>query len=129
MATPTEMVREFVKVFVAAWPMADAAGLSAFFSEDASYRNGPLEPVRGRSAIVASLAQMMTIGGEVDVDMVHLVADGPIVMTERVDYWRSGGASASLLVAGVFEVRDEVIVAWRDYFDGDEFLSQLPGTG
>jgi limonene-1,2-epoxide hydrolase len=128
MGAPTETVHEFMAAFKAVWPTADATVLSRFFSEDATYRNGPLEAVRGRSAVVGSLTRMMTIGGEVDVDIVSMVADGPIVMTERIDYWRSDESAASLRVAGVFEVRNGVITAWRDYFDGDEFTSQLPGV-
>ncbi|MHB8437843.1 MAG: limonene-1,2-epoxide hydrolase family protein [Acidimicrobiales bacterium] len=70
---------------------------------------------------------MMRLGGEVDVEMVHLLADGPIVMTERVDYWTSGDVTASLRVAGVFEVHDSLITNWRDYFDANEFAAHLPG--
>ena len=44
------------------------------------------------------------------------------------DDWSSEGRSASLRIAGVFEVRDGVITAWRDYFDGQEFASQLSAS-
>jgi limonene-1,2-epoxide hydrolase len=71
---------------------------------------------------------MMVMGGEVDVQVIHLLSNGPTVMTERVDYWTSGDVTASLHVAGVFEVREGVITDWRDYFDPNEFASQLPGT-
>jgi limonene-1,2-epoxide hydrolase len=122
---PAETVRAFMAAFIRAWPSADGSGLSHYFSQDAIYVNGPLAPVRGRTAVVASLTQMMALGGEVGGDIVHLVADGPLVMSERVDSWRSDDASASLRVAGVFEVHEGVITAWRDYFDGDEFAAQL----
>lgn len=126
---PIEVVRRFSVAFIAAWPSGDASGLARFFSEDATYHNGPLEPAHGRDAIIAALAQMMTMGGEVDVDIPHLLVEGPVVMTERVDYWRSGAATASLRVAGVFEVHEGVITAWRDYFDGNEFAAQLAANG
>jgi limonene-1,2-epoxide hydrolase len=126
---PPETVSGFIDAFIAAWPDAEATVLSRFFSEDASYHNGPLEPVRGRSAVLETVGQMMTLGGVVDVEIVHLLADGPIVMTERVDHWRSGQTSASLRVAGVFEIHDGVIASWRDYFDLDEFSSQRPDAG
>lgn len=120
-----EVVLDFQATFTAVWPMRDATALGRFFSEDAEYRNGPLEPVRGRDAIIANLDSMMAIGGEVYADIIHLVADGPIVMTERVDYVTLGGKSAGLRIAGVFEVHDGVITAWRDYFDSTEFGTQL----
>ena len=120
-----EVVRDFMAGFMAAWPTGDAATLSRFFSEDAEYRNGPLEPVHGREAIVADLARMMSLGGEVDADLRHLLSDGVVVMTERVDYVRLGGRTAGLRIAGVFEVHEGVITGWRDYFDPKEFGEQL----
>ncbi len=119
------VVRDFMATFTEAWPMRDATTLRRFFSEGCEYRNGPTEPVTGREAIIANLAAMMALGGEVDADIIHMVAHGPIVMTERVDYVKLGGKTAGLQIAGVFEVHDGVITAWRDYFDSTEFGSQL----
>jgi len=120
-----ELVRDFMAAFMAAWPTGDAVTLSRFFSEDAEYRNGPLAPVHGREAIVADLAQMMSLGGDVDVDIRHLLSDGAVVMTERVDYVRLSGRTASLRIAGIFEVHGGVITGWRDYFDPKEFGAQV----
>jgi limonene-1,2-epoxide hydrolase len=96
-----DVVRDFMAAFSAAWPTGDAATLSRFFSEDAQYCNGPREPVNGREAIVADLARMMSLGGEVDADVRHLLSDGAVVMTERVDYVRLGARTAALRIAGV----------------------------
>jgi limonene-1,2-epoxide hydrolase len=120
-----KVVRDFMAAFVDAWPTGDAVTLGRFFSEDAEYCNGPLEPVHGREAIVADLAGMMIIGGEVEADILHLLSDDAVVMTERVDYVTLGGRTAGLKVAGVFEVHDGVITGWRDYFDPKEFGAQL----
>jgi limonene-1,2-epoxide hydrolase len=120
-----EVVREFMAAFTAAWPTGDASTLSWLFSEGAEYRNGPFEPIHGREAIVAELARMMSLGGEVDADIRHLLSDDTIVMTERVDYVRLGAKTAALRIAGVFEIHDGVITGWRDYFDPKEFAAQL----
>jgi limonene-1,2-epoxide hydrolase len=120
-----EVVRDFMAALMAAWPTGEAATLSRFFSVDAEYCNGPLDPVHGREAIVANLARMMSLGGEVDADIRHLLSDGATVMTERVDYVRLGGKTAGLRIAGVFEVQDGVITGWRDYFDSKEFEAPL----
>ena len=120
-----EVVRDFMAAFMTAWPTGDAATLSRFFSEEAEYCNGSLDPIHGREAIVADLARMMSLGGEVDADIRHLLSDGAVVMTERVDYVRLGGKTAGLRIAGVFEVHDGVITGWRDYFDPNEFGAQL----
>jgi limonene-1,2-epoxide hydrolase len=119
-----EVVRDFMAAFVEAWRTGDAATLSSFFSEDAEYCDGPLAPVHGRKAIVADLARMMSLAGEVDADIRHLLSDSEVVMTERVDYLRLGGEPAGLRIAGVFEVHDGVITGWRDYFDRKEFGAQ-----
>ncbi len=123
-----EVLRDFMATFVEAWPTGDAVTLGRFFSEDAEYCNGPLAPVRGREAIVAELNGMMILGGEVEADIRHLLSDGAVVMTERVDYVRLGAKTAGLRVAGVFEVHDGVITGWRDYFDPKEFGASYPST-
>ena len=73
MPTPKQIVQDFIAVFVKAWPSADPTPVASFFDEDAVYHNIPLEPVTGRSAIMATFAQFMSMGGQVDVDVIHVV--------------------------------------------------------
>ncbi|HEY1653072.1 MAG TPA: limonene-1,2-epoxide hydrolase family protein [Acidimicrobiales bacterium] len=124
MRAPLETINAFVDAFAAAWPTADAGSLGDFFTEDSVYRNGPLAPVAGRAAIVETLEAMMSMGGRVSVEMVHVVADGNLVMTERVDFIVVDGRSAALPAFGVFELVGEQIAAWRDYFDLAQFDAQ-----
>ncbi len=126
MPTTAELVRDFIDTFISCWPRGDVTRLGSFFSEDAVYHNGPLEPVRGRPAIEATFAEFMTMGGHVGVDIVHMLADGPIVMTERVDHFIGDELTISLPMMGVMEVHDGVITAWRDYFDLSQFTAQMP---
>ena len=128
MSTPTELVQEFVAAFIAAWPEGDATKLDCFFSEDAVYHNGPMEPIEGRVAIQAALADFMGLGGHVGVDIAHIVADGPIVMTERVDHLIWAERTVSLPLMGIFEIHNGVITAWRDYFDLNQFTSRMADT-
>lgn len=129
MARPTDVVRQFVDAFVAAWPVGDAASVAALFADDASYRNGPLEPVHGRAAIEATFAEFMALGGDVSVELLNVLADDEIVMTERVDHFAVGERTFSLPVMGIFEVAGGKITAWRDYFDLGKFSSQFDATG
>ena len=46
-----------------------------------------------------------------------VVADGDVVLTERVDTFQMGDKTVALEVMGTFELRDGKIAAWRDYFD------------
>jgi limonene-1,2-epoxide hydrolase len=61
----------------------------------------------------------------VGVDLVHVVAEGAIVMTERVDHVIRTERTISLPVMGTFVVSDGAITAWRDYFDLNQFSSQM----
>ncbi len=56
-------------------------------------------------------------GESLEFEVRHLASRGPVVFTERIDRLRIGGKSIALPVAGVFEIRDGKIAAWRDYFD------------
>src|SRR5260370_18390267 len=103
MPTPAKTVQEFMTAFIAAWADRDAAKLASFFSEDAVYHNIPMEPIKGRGAILATLAEFMGMGGQVGIDIAHMVADGPTVMTERVDHFIGTEKTISLPLMGIFE--------------------------
>jgi limonene-1,2-epoxide hydrolase len=57
--------------------------------------------------------------------VINIAADGPVVMTERVDVFRLPDKSFELPVMGTFEVSDGKINAWRDYFDMNQFTSRM----
>ena len=126
MPTSAEIVQDFIATFIEVWPGGDVSRLGSFFSEDAVYHNMPMEPVRGRAAIESNFEEFMSMGGQVGVDVAHVVTDGPIVMTERVDHFIGDELTISLPIMGVIEVHDGVITAWRDYFDLSQFTSQIP---
>ena len=126
MESPIEVVRRFC----AAW--ADdlaAADLAAFFTDDAVYHNIPFAPVTGRKAIAENIATFIRPGppgiGHIEFRIVNIAADGPVVMTERVDVFTLPDKSFELPVMGTFEVRDGKISAWRDYFDTNQFTSRM----
>ncbi|MEZ0115716.1 limonene-1,2-epoxide hydrolase [Catenulispora sp. EB89] len=126
MESPIELVRRFC----AAWSdNAGAAELAAFFTDDATYHNIPLEPVHGREAIAETIATFIRPGTpgieRIDFRVINIAANGPIVMTERVDVFTLPGKSFELPVMGTFEVTDGKIDAWRDYFDINQFTSRM----
>jgi limonene-1,2-epoxide hydrolase len=113
-ANPEEAV---VLEFCAACARRDIDELMAFFTPDAVYHNIPFEPAVGTDAIRAVLDMFIPGSPEVTFEMVNVASNGPVVFTERVDHLSFNGVSVALPVAGVFEVRDSKIAAWRDYFD------------
>jgi limonene-1,2-epoxide hydrolase len=124
----SETNAEIVRGFCAAWAKGDYDALLDWFTDDAVYHNIPVDPVVGRDAIRA-MVQMFTTGVDrIEFRVRHLVADGDVVLTERLDVFDLPDGRVELPVMGAFELRDGRIAAWRDYFDLNQYMSQLPGA-
>jgi len=119
--TPTDIVRRFC----AAWGDGDVDTVMALFTDDAVYHNIPVDPVTGKEAIQATIAGFTQGVERIEFRVLNLVGDGNVVLTERVDAFFLPGKTIELPVMGTFEVRDGKIAAWRDYFDLNQFLSQM----
>jgi len=100
--------------------------LLEFFTPDAVYHNIPVDPVHGHDGIRGMMDMFLQPGVEVEFQVRHIIGDGDVVMTERVDVFRLPNATIELPVMGTFEVRDGKIAAWRDYFDLNQYMSQTP---
>lgn len=118
--TPSDIVREFC----AAFTRLDVNELLGYFTPDATYHNIPIDPAVGHEAIGALLTMFTGMAKSIDFQIRHLVADGDVVLTERVDVFDMGDKTVSLPVMGTFELRDGKIIAWRDYFDLQQFMGQ-----
>ncbi len=124
MADPLDLVKEFC----AAWEALDIDKIMSFFAEDAVYHNIPIDPLTGHEAI-RGLIESFTAGTDrVVFEVRHAVADGNVVMTERVDHFYSPSGHIALPVMGTFELAGDKIAAWRDYFDLNQFMSQMPAA-
>jgi limonene-1,2-epoxide hydrolase len=118
---------DVVNQFCAAFSAGDLDGAMRYIADDCVYHNIPLEPVVGAEAIRQTIAFFFSVLGTIRLETLHQVAHGPLVMNERLDHFSPPqGKPYSLPVAGVFEVHDGRIRAWRDYFD----IGQIErGTG
>jgi len=124
MTAPIDLVREFC----GAWEKGDYDSLLDYFTDDALYHNIPVDPVVGKDAI-RGLLQMFTTGVDhIEFRVRHIVADGNVVLTERVDVFAMPDKVIELPVMGTFELRDGKIAAWRDYFDLNQYMSQLAAS-
>ena len=108
---------------------ATPSELVDYFADDAVYHNMPVEPAVGREAILGLLNMFVTPAERVEFQVRNIVARGNTVLTERVDVFQLPSATINLPVMGTFEVSDGKIVAWRDYFDLNQYMSQLQGAG
>jgi limonene-1,2-epoxide hydrolase len=116
---------DVVSRFCASWKTGDRDALMEFFTDDAVYHNIPVDPVEGRDAIRATIDGFTAGVESIEFRVDHIAADGNVVMTERVDIFSLPGKTISLPVMGTFEVADGKIAAWRDYFDLNQFMSQM----
>jgi limonene-1,2-epoxide hydrolase len=117
---------DLVSRFCAAWGKdLGANDLAAFFTAHAVYHNIPLEPVRGRRNIADNFASFIRPGPpgieRIEFRVINIAANGPVVLTERVDVFTLAGKTFDLRVMGAFEVKEGKIKAWRDYFDPSQF--------
>ncbi len=113
-----------VEAFIAAWNRMDFEAIIAALDENVRYHNIPMDPVHGREAVRAYLRGAWRFE-EVDWQLVHIAADGDVVLTERVDNFVINGKGVSLPIMGAFHVRDGLIVEWRDYFDLAGYRAQI----
>src|SRR5947209_16010388 len=122
--TPLELVRRFCD----AWGGGDLDAIVDYFTEDAVYHNIPIDPVTGKDAIKATIAGFTAGVDKIEFRVAHIAANGRVVLTERVDAFFTATKTIELPVMGTFEVTDDgKISAWRDYFDMNQFMSQLAG--
>jgi limonene-1,2-epoxide hydrolase len=88
-----------------------------FFTPDATYHNIPLPILRGRQEIFESLKGLPDRFQKVEVEILHQISSGNLVMNERIDYFTFPDRRVALPIAGVFELENGKIKAWREYFD------------
>jgi len=115
-----------IRRFVDACVRADPDEFIAYFTEDAIWWNAPWPPIIGRAAIREALRRGAERMKALPWEIRHIVADGDVVLTERLDHFVVGDARISVPCMGVFELRDGKIAAWRDYWDLREFERQVP---
>ncbi|OBI87184.1 limonene-1,2-epoxide hydrolase family protein [Mycobacterium asiaticum] len=65
-------------------------------------------------AAVEGYARRMESAG---LRLLNIAVNGNVVLTERIDEMVYDGNKISARCMGAFEVRDDKITAWRDYFD------------
>ncbi|HMG27045.1 MAG TPA: limonene-1,2-epoxide hydrolase family protein, partial [Acidimicrobiia bacterium] len=125
MAKDNDNPIEIVRRFCAAWSKVSPDEIAEYFTDDAVYHNIPMEPITGRDTIKTFIAGFAGSAEQIDFRVRNIVADGPVVLTERVDVFVMPTGKVELPVMGTFEVEDGKIAAWRDYFDLKQFMDQM----
>ena len=121
--TPAETVDAFIRAIEA----RDVESAVALLADDCVYDNVPMEAVVGPRAVAQVLGPLITSCREVDWVVHRQVAQGDLVMNERLDRFSIAGRWVEVPVCGVWEVVDGRIRLWRDYFDLATFRAQMGG--
>lgn len=116
---------EIIRDFIAAWSRLDADELVAFFCVDGVYHNMPTQPVAGHEALRGFISGFIKDWTSTRWEILNLVADGDLVIVERLDRTVAGGRNTDLPCCGVFEMEQGRIKVWRDYFDMGTYLRLL----
>lgn len=118
---------EVVSAFIAEWsnPKPDLDRLISYFATDAVYHNMPVAPVTGHAAIRQTFAGILSQVEPRGWEILHQLSAGDIVVNERIDRFARAGRAVELPVAGIFELRDGKIAAWRDYFDMSAWMKAM----
>lgn len=114
-----------IRSFIEACVRADPDEFAGYFAEDATWWNAPWKPIKGREAIRETLRRGAEQMSALPWEIRHIVADGDVVMAERVDNFLAGETRVSVPCVGVFELREGKITAWRDYWDLKQFEQQM----
>jgi limonene-1,2-epoxide hydrolase len=118
--------KELVLRFIRAWNERDLDAITGALAPDVVYHNIPLQPLTGRDQVREAVAPLVQACSEIDWRVLHIADSGDgAVLAERIDEFVRDGRRLSVRVTGVFEIRDGLIAAWRDYFDLAEWQRQL----
>jgi limonene-1,2-epoxide hydrolase len=112
MTTPMECVQGIYDAFHA----LDLEGVYARLHDDVIYQNMAQEPVVGKQALRAMWSGFDHIDS-LDLKIHHMIADGDVVMNERLDHLVLAGRDVFIPMAATFIVRDGKVISWREYYD------------
>jgi limonene-1,2-epoxide hydrolase len=113
MATPTEIVEEFCAAFAG----KDVETIAKLLADDVVYHNVGMAPAEGKEASLAMIQGFLDMSEAMRFEIHRIAANGDSVLTERTDTFTVNGTDAPVPVMGTFDLRDGLIVGWRDYFD------------
>lgn len=114
-----------IREFVESWSNLDPENLADYFTEDGIYHNIPSAAVQGRDNIQQFISGFIRPWESTDWEIVSLLADGNIVMVERLDKTVVAGSPVNLPCFGYFELENGKIKVWRDYFDLSTYTNAL----
>jgi len=121
--------KEIIHQFFDALDRLDLDAITAFFTEDGIYHDLPVptDPTVGHEGIRKKLGLVANAVDRLEIQLASVIAEGDTVMSERVEIWHfPTGETPRLPVMSTFDMKDGKIVAWREYWDLNTLMGQLP---
>jgi limonene-1,2-epoxide hydrolase len=100
------------------------------FAEDGYYHDMPVatDPTVGRDAIRKKLT-FLTAAQQLDFNFSLVTEVGNSILAERVEVWHfASGETPTLPVMCVMDFRDGQVAGWREYWDMQTLMSQMPAS-
>jgi limonene-1,2-epoxide hydrolase len=105
------------------WPVLTREDFHELLAPECLYINVPWSnhPRIGPDEAYDALSRYRN-GWHVELRIIHVVAEGDVVLAERLERFQKPGDSTvhDLYVMGAFELRSGKIEKWRDYFDSKQ---------
>lgn len=107
------VVQEFCDLMV----KRDAEALRPYLADDVVYQNTGMPAAVGVDAVLENLASQFAMLPCYEYETCTIVAEGDVVMNERLDYVPGPNGPVGLPVMGTFILRNGKIARWTDYWD------------
>jgi len=121
-------IAAFCDIWPQVWQQQDLLPMLDYFTDDIVWQDIPGETRTGKRACIDFMMPFVKKAKYFRMEPRNILADGDLVMVERVDYLEFKGVDTVLPVVAVFEMEDGKIKLWRDYFDNNMFERQLPAS-
>lgn len=109
---------DLMREFLAAFESRDASRLVEFLHEDVRFTHYGDPAVHGRDNVVSMWASLFPMFETVRFETVNQAVSGSVVLAEQFHYLGlKGREPAPIRNMAVYEIRDGLIGAWRDYTD------------
>jgi limonene-1,2-epoxide hydrolase len=120
-----QVVQDFCDLMV----KRDAEALRPYLASTAVYQNTGMPAASGVDDVVSNLAgQFAMFPDSYEYRTINIVADGDVVMNERLDMVKGpDGTVHALPVMGTFVVRNGKITRWTDYWDSGLIAKMMAG--
>ena len=120
--------KKLVMTFFERWEKsADevSASLKDFIGDECIWRQSGVQDCKGPEEAIALMRLAREFAGveTIRVDLLNLVAEGDIVISERVDIVKKadGSVISELPVVGVMEIKNGKLCRWSEYFNPSDF--------